>query len=254
MHPAFLRSQPNGSTLPRVSQRSYLAFFLFLLSIGGGIWGYSAWIDAQARALEEARVARRQEREREEQQRLARLIEESGELMPEVVHGVALGMNLEEVRRARGPRVAPSSQGRGGPLSMFEERLGNGGQVMYGFDPASQRLVQVQVLSLLPTVDAISPHLAAMNERYGTPTGIWDCPTTGGVPTRRFTWRRSETTVSDVFLVYGERVSITLYIATSDQIGRSLQMASCTPVTRESLAEFPIATAEQMQEAARSGR
>lgn len=218
--------------------------------MGGGVWGYRAWIDGQARAREEARVARREARGREEQQRLARLIEESRELMPEVVSGVALGMSLDEVRQARGPRMAPSGQ-RGGPLAMFEERLGNGGQVMYGFEPGAGRLVQVQVLSLLPTVDAIAPHLAAMHERYGTPTGIWDCPTTGGVPTRRFTWRRSETTVSDVFLIYGDRVSITLYIATSDQIGRSLQMASCTPVTREGLAEFPIASPEQMQEAAR---
>lgn len=236
-----------------MSHRSYLAFFLLLLLIGGGVWGYGVWIDEEARAAEEVRVARREAREREEEQRLRRLVRESGELMPEVVQGVALGMGMDEVRRVRGARMVPSGQ-RSGSLTMFEERLHNGGQVMYGFDLSAQRLVQVQLLSLLPTVDAISPHLAAMHERYGTPTGIWDCPTTGGVPTRRFTWRRSETTVSDVFLIYGDRVSITLYVATSDEMGRSLQMASCTPVTRARLAEFPIASAEQMEEAARSGR
>jgi hypothetical protein len=226
------------------------------VAIAGGVWGWSAWIDAEERAAEERREARRAERMAQAEERVGRLIAESGELMPDVVRGVALGMLLDEVRRARAPRITESSSGgrRGGGLLMYEERLANGGQVMYGFDRPSQRLVQVQVLSLLPSTDAVAPHLAAMNERYGTPTGIWDCPTTGGVPTRRFTWRRSYTTVSDVFLIYGERVSLTLYIATSEQIGHSLAMASCVPVTQDRIAEFPMATPEQMQQAAQSGR
>ncbi|MDQ3037667.1 MAG: hypothetical protein M3Y87_35065 [Myxococcota bacterium] len=234
--------------------RGWLAFLGVLALIGGGVWGWSAWIDAEERAEEDAAAARREERTREAEERVGRLIEESRELMPEVVEGAALGMHVDEVRAARAPRITPSGPRSGGPLMMYEERLPNGGQVMYGFDPQSQRLVQVQVLSLLPTVDAVAPHLAAMNERYGPPTGIWDCPTTGGVPTRRFTWRRSYTTVSDVFLIYGERVSLTLYIATSEQIGQSLQISRCTPVTRDRIGEFPMATPEQMQQAAQSGR
>lgn len=234
--------------------RGWLAFLGVLALIGGGVWGWSAWIDAEERAEEEAVAARREARMQQAEERVGRLMAESRELMPEVVEGSALGMQLDEVRAARAPRITQSSAGRGGPLTMYEERLANGGQVMYGFDPQSQRLVQVQVLSLLPTVDAIAPHLAAMNERYGPPTGVWDCPTTGGVPTRRFTWRRSYTTVSDVFLIYGERVSLTLYIATSEQIGQSLQMARCVPVARERIGEFPIATPEQMQQAAQSSR
>lgn len=237
--------------------RGWLAFVGVLGLIGAGVWGWSAWIDAEEQAAEERRQARRAERMEQAEERVERLIEESRELMPEVVSGVALGMPLDDVRRARAPRItesSPARPGAGGGMLFYEERLPNGGQVMYGFDRPTQRLIQVQVLSLLPTTDAVAPHLAAMNERYGTPTGIWDCPTTGGVPTRRFTWRRSYTTVSDVFLIYGERVSLTLYIATSEQIGHSLQMASCVPVTQDRIAEFPTATPEQMQQAAQAGR
>lgn len=230
---------------PRVDRRGWIAFALVLLAIGGGVWGWRAWIEAEERAETERAEARRQERLADAERRVLRLIEESRGLMPAIVEGAALGLTVEEVRAAR-PRLAPARDATG-ELLMFEERLPNGGQAMYGFDRPSQRLVQVQVLSLLPTTNAISPHLAAMRDQYGTPTGVWDCPITGGVPTRRFTWRGSQTTVSDVFLIYGEQVSQTLYIATTDQIGRSLRMASCVPVTGERIAEFPVASPEQMQ-------
>ena len=42
---------------------------------------------------------------------------------------------------------------------------------------------------------------------------------------------------------------MTLYIAPSEVIGQSLQMASCRPVTPEQWAELPIATREQIQQA-----
>ena len=101
-------------------------------------------------------------------------------------------------------------------------------------------------LSLLPGTEAIAPHLTAMNEQYGRPTGIWDCPDTGGVPTRRFTWRHSETTIADVFLIYRGRVSVTLYIAPSSTIGASLQRAQCRPAAPDAIATFPVTTEEQM--------
>lgn len=232
-----------------MSWRGWAVFALVLAAIGGVVWGWSAWIDAEERADAERRAQIRAERVAQAEEQVERLVEESGALMPDVVEGVALGFTLEQVREARAPRITPSTTHRDGELLIYEERLANGGQVIYGFDRPSQRLVQVQVLSLLPTVDAISPHLAAMNERYGRPTGIWDCPSTGGVPTRRFTWRGSQTTISDVFLIYGERVSLTLYIATSDQIQRSLAMSSCRPVAPDRLDQFPVATPEQMQAA-----
>lgn len=214
------------------------------------IWGWSAWT-AHQEDLAETEAAAERVAAREE--RHERILEESRGLMPEMLEGVALGMPLDQVRDARGGQMMRSGREQL-DLTMYEERLRNGGQVMYGFTSGDEpRLVQVQVLSLLPTHDAIVPHLEAMNVRYGRPSGVWDCPTTGGVPTRRFTWRGSHVTVSDVFLLYGERVSLTLYIATTDQIGRSLRTASCIPVPAERIQSFPVATPEQMQAAQAGG-
>ena len=178
----------------------------------------------------------------------ARLGDESATLIPEMLSGVELGMSLDELRAARPAARAPARPASD-PTKMFlEEQLPNGANVMYGLERRSRRLLQVQVLSRMPAVEGIAPHLTAMNEQYGSPTGIWDCPDTEGLPTRRFTWRRAVTTVSDVFLVHPGGVSVTLYIAPSEVIERSLRMSSCRPVrSREELETFPVATAEQIQ-------
>jgi hypothetical protein len=233
-----------------VNRRHWLGLLAIAIAVGGALGGWYASRKAERVSVDAAREERRHAQRERAEAWLARLTEESAALMPEPLRGIALGMSLDEVRRARARRLIPSTQRGETTLLVFEEQLSNGGRVMYGFDPTSQRLVQVQVLSLLPTLDAIAPHLRAMHERYGRPTGIWDCPSTGGVPTRRFTWRGSTTTVSDVFLVYGNRVSLTLYIATSDQIGRSLAMAHCEPVPPHRIDAFPIATPEQIRRAA----
>ncbi len=233
-----------------MDRRGWLVMLGIVVAVGAGAWGWNEWTAAQEEAASELR---REARAARPEEHVGQLIAESRPLMPSVVEGVALGMPLSEVRTARGARMTLDVASREHPLLIYEELLGNGGRAIYGFTRRGEILVQVQILSLLPTVDAIAPHLAAMNEQYGRPTGIWDCPTTGGVPTRRFTWRGSHVTVSDVFLLYGERVSLTLYIATTEQIGLSLQMASCTPVTADRLDAFPVATPEQMQ-SAQSGR
>lgn len=226
-----------------------LGIFAVLAAATGG--GYAWSVHRDDLALR-ARSERREARERERQERIARVREESARQMPDVVEGVALGMGLDEVRRVRRGALSPSAR-RSGELRVHIEHLSNGAQVVYGFAPQDDVLVQVQVLSLLPSIEAIAPHLAAMNERYGRPSGIWDCPTTGGVPTRRFTWRGSHVTVSDVFLLYGDRVSLTLYIATSAQIGDSLRMAGCAPVPPDRIDRFPRASAEQMGTVAAEG-
>lgn len=223
-------------------------FLLVIVGAGAALWVSSAQEEA---AREERRERRREERETRAEEAMTELEQESSGLMPQIVSGLALGQTLAEVQSQR-PRMSAARRREDRWLSFYEEDLPNGGQVIYGFERTSSRLAQVQLLSLLPSVEAIGPHLTAMNEVYGSPTGIWDCPTTGGVPTRRFTWRRAHTTVSDVFLLYGERVSLTLYIATSEQIGRSLAMGGCRPVTAERVAEFPVATPEQI-EAAQQG-
>ena len=228
--------------------KRHLPWLIGAAVVAGGVFGGREWLaerDAQARA---AQQAERDAEEAREERRLTRLRRESEELIPELLEGVYLGMPLERARAAR-PRMAPDLSGRDPEPGtvVFEERFPNGARAMYVFRQPDDALERVQVLSLLPTVHAVAPHLAAMNAQYGTPTGIWDCPQTGGVPTRRFTWRHGETTVSDIFLVAGDRVSVTLYIAPSDVIGRSLAMAACRPVQNPSeLEQFPVATPEQM--------
>jgi hypothetical protein len=220
---------------------------LGVLGLGAFMW----WQDTEA---ERARVAREEREEREQAARLERQREESRSLMPEPLSDVALGMTLEEVR-ATGHHLEPTARGapEGLRLVMYEERLPNGAQMMFGFSEDTGHLQQVQVMSLLPRLEAIALHLQAMNERYGTPSGAWDCPNTQGLPTRRFTWRHAQTAIADVFLVYNNRASVTLYIATPDTIGRSLRMSSCVPVPRERLDQFPTATPEQIQRAVEEG-
>lgn len=234
-------------------QRSALVPVAIVLLLGAlGVWGWTAWQEAEAERAREAREAREAEQEAE---REARRREESMALMPELLAGVALGMSVAEVR-ALGHRITPVT-GRESPvnehLTMYEERLENGAQMMFGFWDSGGGLAQVQVMSLLPRVEAIAPHLQAMNERYGTPGGVWDCPDTQGLPTRRFTWRHSHTAISDVFLLYNGRVSLTLYIASASAIGRSLVLSRCTPVPRERLDQFPTASPEQIQRATEEG-
>ena len=165
--------------------------------------------------------------------------------MPSLLRGVELGMSeaqLQEVRpaSARDPRNED-------PVLLFrKEDLPNGASVVYGLDRRAGRLVQLQVLSMLPTPEALAPHLISMNETYGRPSGYWDCPDTGGVPTRRFTWRKSALTVMDVFLIFRGRVSLTLYIAPNATIAGSLQRARCRPVQEADFERFPVTTDEQM--------
>ncbi len=226
-----------------------VALIVVALAVLGA--GWLAWTDAQEARAAEERQARR---EREQVERLARQREESIALMPPPLHGVGLGMDLEEVRALGHNLERSASRSPAGlHLEMYEERLENGAQMMFGFSESTGHLQQVQVMSMLPRLEAIALHLSAMNEQYGTPSGVWDCPDTQGLPTRRFTWRHSQTAISDVFLVYNNRASLTLYIATPETIGRSLRMSHCTPVPRERLDQFPTATPEQIRQATEEG-
>lgn len=237
-----------------MSRRAWFGSVVAGLALFGVIFGGRSWLaDRDARAAERARQEREADEAREEEERAARLRRESERLMPELLEGVYLGMPLDEARRAR-PELAPELSNRNPEpetTTIFEERFPNGARAVYVFERGGDTPLQrVQVLSLLPSVNALAPHLAAMNAQYGTPSGIWDCPRTGGVPTRRFTWRHGETMVSDIFLIAGERVSVTLYIAPTGVIARSLRMAACRPVRGpDELTAFPVASPEQMNAA-----
>lgn len=237
---------------------TFLPAIIALAVVGGGgaaLFWYSGRVaDEEAAAERERRAEAREQRQEEALDWLQDVQAESRDLMPPMLEGIGLGMNLDEIRGLRGDRLQPSRNREEGKIWM-EEALGNGAQILLGFEATSRRLIQVQVLSRVP-VEAIAPHLTAMSEQYGSPTGIWDCPNTGGLPTRRFTWRKNHTTIADVFLVHPGGISITLYIAPTETIGGSLRMASCRPIqSREDLGNFPIATPEQVQQvAAETGR
>jgi len=236
--------------LPAVRRHkpTIVALVVVALLAGGAFAAWRWHEQEEAAEVDRARRAAEQ-RERDQLARnielVARLQRESAGLMPPGLGPVALGMHRDEVRRLR--RAMEPGRTQGDPDKIFfEEQLPNGASVMYGFQKRGLRLTQIQVLSLLPNVEALGPHLVAMNETYGSPTGVWDCPDAEGVPTRRFTWRRSLVTVADVFLIFRGRISVTFYLAPSEVIGASLQRARCTPVPRDRIGEFPIATDEQM--------
>lgn len=224
-----------------------------LVAALGAWWWWEAEEAERARvtADRQAAAAEAEERRREIDERIGDLREESQDLMPSMLQGIELGMELDEAREVR-PRMEadPASQDPAEPhLMMFEERFANGARAVYVFERESELLQRVQVLSLLPGVEAIAPHLTAMNERYGSPTGVWECPQTGGVPTRRFTWRHGDVTIADIFLVYGGRVSQTLYVAPTEVIGLSLRRSRCRPVRdRDELERFPVADPDELED------
>lgn len=197
-------------------------------------------------AAESARRREDEERARAARQREG-LARESRSLTPEVVRGVELGMTVEELTRLR-PRARSNRQGRrpakrpDDDFDWLQEDLSSAARALYAFDEEEGRLVQLQLLSLVPTPDAIPPHLTAMSEQYGRPTGVWDCPRTNELPpTRRFTWRRAFAAVQDVILIYQGRVSITFYLAPGDEIERSLRRARCVPISGEQAGRMPVA-------------
>ena len=216
--------------------------------------GVLYWKDAQAeRAAEEERAREREAeaaaRDEQRAEALRELREESAELIPDVLGDLALGMTRDELRAVR-REVRPRIGGAPDPLGLtyMEEQLPNRSQVVYGLDTEG-RLAQLQILSVLPSAGALEAHLTAMIETYGRPSGIWDCPDTGGVPTRRFTWRRAETALADILLIYGNRISQTLYIAPQGMIGASLRRAACRPVqSTAQLENFPVTTVEAIQQ------
>jgi hypothetical protein len=231
--------------------RTRLLNMSLALAALAGIVGIFAWWNAEESAARErrheARQAREDARRERDAERAERLIEESAELMPDMLEGLFLGMEKDDVAELR--RMQPKLGDTDPTKTFYEELLANGAQVVYGFDRETDTLAQIQVLSILPSGEAFNAHFTAMIESYGRPTGAWDCPDTGGVPTRRFTWRRARTTLADIFLIYGDRISVTLFIAPTEVIGQSLARSRCVPVSSyEQLLEFPTTSLEAITE------
>lgn len=225
------------------------------LAIVGGVAivlaGAWSWMGSQREeARESEHTARVREREEAEAHETEEMRSESAALIGDILPGVELGTNVDAVRAARqAGAVTPSTSHTDPGYTLYQEDLPNGAQVMYAFDERDGSLARVQVLSQMDGVEGIAPHLAAMHDRYGAPTGIWDCRDGSGIGTRRFTWRRSHTALADILLTYAGRVSVTLYATTNEQMARSLRRAGCQPTPPDQIDQFPTSSPEQIQAA-----
>jgi hypothetical protein len=166
--------------------------------------------------------------------------EASQRLLPEGYNGIFIGMSLRDLRQVR-RAIQRSNQPRPNG-QVWEEDDASGARVVYVLS-SNELLEQVQFMSRLDNPDELGPHFSALQQRYGTPTGIWDCPETEEAPTlRRFTWRREGASMMEAVLIYGQTVSITLVVAPTEDIGAALQRSRCAPVQNaQQLAAFPVA-------------
>ncbi len=222
-----------------------------VLGIALALLGAWSWLGHQREAQDAAQRAT-QDREREERRahETEQMRSESALLLAGALPGVELGSDVDAVRAARpSGAVLPSTSRTDPGFVLYQEDLPNGAQVMYAFDEDSGRLDRVQVLSMIDDVEGLAPHLAAMHDRYGSPSGIWDCRDEGGIATRRFTWRHAHVGLADIVLLYGSRISLTLYVTTNEQMTRSLQRAHCHPMDPDALEQFPASSPEDIQRA-----
>ncbi len=174
---------------------------------------------------------------------------ESARWMPDELKGIRLGITEEELRKLR-PAARPDVRGERPeePYHWLIESLG-GSEVRFAVSEEAGRLVRIQVLSKLPSLPALQAHLAAMNERYGSVSGLWRCATGDGLPTLRFTWRGHRVAVADVVLIHPGGVSVTLDVGPDTLVGRSLQLGGCRPAAREDLDQpLPVADPKAIQQ------
>ncbi len=208
-----------------------------------GVFGY---LDTQeTQREEELREQRRQDRARQDDEVSEALQRESTNLMPAPIAGAAIGMTERELREAR-PEAHTDPTPRNAAEKWLMERLAGGSVALYGFNNLRLALIQVQ-----SQIDprGVAPHLTAMREEYGAPTGVFRCAPVGGIGTLRFVWRKSHLSVQDIFLFHTGGVAVNLYIAPSDTVGTSLQMSQCRPIrSRSELEDLPIATPELLRE------
>jgi len=171
---------------------------------------------------------------------LQQIGEASQRLLPEGYNGVFIGMRLSDLRAVR--RSIQRSQQARAQGQIWEEDDSSGARVLYLLSQ-SELLEQVQFMSRLEGPSELAPHFTALQQRYGAPTGVWDCPETDEAPPlRRFTWRREGASMMEAVLIYGNTVSLTLVIAPTEDIGAALQRSRCAPVqSAQQLAAFPVA-------------
>ena len=205
-----------------------------------------AILDARDEArLEELRAQREEQRERRADERFAAHRRESASVLPAPLAGAAIGMRERELREAR-PNVQTDPTPRDAAEKWLKENLASGSVALYGFDDG--RLSRIQVQSQIDP-RGVGPHLTAMREEYGAPSGVYRCAPVGGIGTLRFVWRKSHLSVQDIFLFHTGGVAVNLYIAPTPTVVSSLQMSQCRPIrSRAELEDLPIATPDLLRE------
>jgi hypothetical protein len=164
---------------------------------------------------------------------------ESMSLLAPSLTDVYLGMTQPELQATR-PRAARQRKADEPQLFMLDEALSATERALYGIDMGNLQLAKVQIASRLSSVEEVAPRIALMQSRYGSPTGIYDCPAVPGqLPTRRFLFQRSALGVIDSYLMLGDQIAVTLYVAPMPMLQQSLTVARCAPAAKEALARFP---------------
>jgi hypothetical protein len=173
---------------------------------------------------------------------LQRIQDMSRRLMPPGYEGVYIGMPLAGLTRVRSAVVRDSEPPRADGTILYSENDPGGARVLYLL--ARGTIVsQVQFLARLRTEQEFAPHLSALVARYGTPSGIWDCPESADVsPMRRFTWRHEGASAMEAVLVHASMIAVTLIVAPTEDVGAALNRAHCEPITSPAqLEHFPTA-------------
>lgn len=165
---------------------------------------------------------------------------DSQRFLPEELAPVYLGMPMRELVRAR-PFAQRLEKGDDEFFFTYDEGIASGRRVIYAVSKTDLRLTKVQVLSELASVQGIAPRIDRHQARFGPPSGVWDCPQLSDqLPTRRLSWTRGQVGVVDIYLLVGERVSTTLYVAPTSVVHESLARARCVRTKPEHFKTFPV--------------
>ncbi len=164
---------------------------------------------------------------------------ESQSLLAPTLKNVYFGMTQPQLQSAR-PRAVRKPKADEPNYLLFEEKLSGSERILYAIANGDLTLSKVQITGKLSRLEDVPDRIALMQSRYGIPTGIWDCPALPGqLPTRRFVFQRSALGVMDSFLMIGDQIAVTLYVAPIDILKQSLAIARCAPTPQAAMTRFP---------------
>ncbi len=167
------------------------------------------------------------------------LARESMSMLAPTLTNVYFGMTQPELQSAR-KRAVRQPKADEPKFYMFDESLPSKERVLYGIDNTNLRLAKVQIAGRLERAEDVPVRIELMQSRFGPPKSIWDCPALPGqMPTRRFMYQRSAIGAMDSFLMVGNQIAVTLYVAPLAILRQSLALAQCAPTDKEALARFP---------------